>query len=200
MKVKKIIIENFRGYKNRTTIDLDDFTVFIGKNDAGKSTILEALDIYFGNSNPDPGDACVSGDATKVRIGCVFTNFPKELVIDSSNPTTLEKEYLLNIDGDLEIHKIYNCTAVKPKCNSAVAIANHPSESSCSNLLEQSIGKLKTIAKKLKIDLSDVDQTKKADLREAIRESVDDLDLSITEVPLLKKVDGQAIFDNLENT
>ncbi|MCI5161395.1 MAG: DUF2813 domain-containing protein, partial [Candidatus Electrothrix sp. AX5] len=154
MKIKKIIIENFRGYKNKTIINIEDFTVFIGKNDAGKSTILEALDIFFGNSNPDPGDACVSGDATKVRIGCVFTNFPSELIIDSSNPTSLEKEYLLNIDGDLEIHKIYNCTVPKPKCNSAVAIANHPLEPSCLNLLEQSITKLKAIAKKFEIDLS----------------------------------------------
>ncbi|MDU9049706.1 MAG: ATP-binding protein [Candidatus Electrothrix sp. Rat3] len=198
MKIKKIIIENFRGYKKRTVIDLNNFIVFVGKNDAGKSTILEALDIFFGNSNPDSGDACVSGDATKVRIGCVFTDFPSELVIDSSNSTSLEKEYLLNIDGDLEIHKIYNCTSPRPKCNSAVAIANHPLEPSCFKLLEQSINNLRNIAKKSKIDLSNIDQTRKADLRQAIRESVDNLELSISEVSLLKKVDGQTILDNLE--
>ncbi|MCI5162561.1 MAG: hypothetical protein D3917_11200, partial [Candidatus Electrothrix sp. AX5] len=45
---------------------------------------------------------------------------------------------------------------------------------------------------------SNVDQTKKADLREAIRISVEDLELSISEVSLLKKVDGQTIFNNLE--
>ena len=43
MKIKKIILENFRCYKERTVIDIDDLTVFIGKNDVGKSTILDAL-------------------------------------------------------------------------------------------------------------------------------------------------------------
>lgn len=46
MKIKSIIIENFRGYKDRQIIDLNDFTAFVGRNDAGKSTILEALDIF----------------------------------------------------------------------------------------------------------------------------------------------------------
>lgn len=47
MKIDKIILENFRGYKKRTEISFDDLTVFIGKNDVGKSTILQALDIFF---------------------------------------------------------------------------------------------------------------------------------------------------------
>ena len=47
MKIKKIILENFRRYKERTEIPLSDLTAFIGKNEAGKSSILEALDIFF---------------------------------------------------------------------------------------------------------------------------------------------------------
>ena len=50
MKIKSIIIENFRGYKDRQIIDLNDFTAFVGRNDAGKSTILEALDIFFNDN------------------------------------------------------------------------------------------------------------------------------------------------------
>jgi AAA15 family ATPase/GTPase len=37
-------LANFRSYKDEVTIDLN---VFVGKNDIGKSTILEALDIFF---------------------------------------------------------------------------------------------------------------------------------------------------------
>ena len=148
MKLEKIILENFRGYRNRTFIDVDDFTVLIGKNDAGKSTILEALDIFFGNSNPDQEDGCVSGECSNVRIGCAFSEYPDELIIDSSNTTSLEKEFLLNDAGQLEVHKIYNCTAAKPKCTSAYAIALHPTTEKCSDLLEQSISKLKSLAKK----------------------------------------------------
>ena len=197
MKLEKIILENFRGYRNRTVIDVNDFTVFIGKNDAGKSTLLEALDIFFANCNPDQEDGCVLGDSSNVRIGCVFSDYPIELIIDSSNPTSLGKEFLLNENGQLEIHKIYNCTASKPKCTSAVALALHPSSEICSNLLEQPISKLRTIANTAGVDLDNVDQTKKADLRRAIRETEPNLDLVLSEVTLLKKVDGQTILDNL---
>jgi putative ATP-dependent endonuclease of OLD family len=198
LKLEKIILENFRGFRERTVIDISDFTVFIGKNDAGKSTILEALDIFFENCNPDQEDGCVSGDNTNVRIGCAFSNYPSSLVIDSSNKTSLQEEYLLNEEQNLEIHKIYNCTASKPKCNSAYAIALHPTHAQCSNLLEQPIAKLRTIAKAAHVDLENVDQTKKADLRRAIREATADLELATTEIPLLKKVEGQTILDNIK--
>ena len=35
------------------------FTSVIGKNDVGKSTLLEALEIFFNNKNPDSDDAHV---------------------------------------------------------------------------------------------------------------------------------------------
>lgn len=43
MQIKSVIIENFRGYQTRQTIAFDQLTAFVGKNDVGKSTILEAL-------------------------------------------------------------------------------------------------------------------------------------------------------------
>ena len=47
MKIHSLSITNFRAYKDTTEILFDDLTVFVGKNDVGKSTILEALDIFF---------------------------------------------------------------------------------------------------------------------------------------------------------
>ena len=44
---KTIYIENFRGYKGKTYISIESLTAFVGKNDIGKSTILEALDVFF---------------------------------------------------------------------------------------------------------------------------------------------------------
>ncbi len=49
MKISRLTLCNFRGYKN---VDLDfdqNFNVIIGKNDIGKSTILDALEIFFNN-------------------------------------------------------------------------------------------------------------------------------------------------------
>lgn len=54
MKLTKLIITNFRGYKNRTEVGFNDITTFVGKNDSGKSTILEALDIFFND-----GKGCI---------------------------------------------------------------------------------------------------------------------------------------------
>lgn len=47
MKIDSIKLKNFRGYRSETEINFNDLTVFVGKNDIGKSTILEALDIFF---------------------------------------------------------------------------------------------------------------------------------------------------------
>jgi len=47
MKIRKLTIENFRGIKNADII-FDGHTVLIGDNNAGKSTILEAIDLVLG--------------------------------------------------------------------------------------------------------------------------------------------------------
>ena len=47
MKISQVKISNFRGYKDETVIEFNDLTVFVGKNNVGKSTVLEALDIFF---------------------------------------------------------------------------------------------------------------------------------------------------------
>ena len=57
MKLCEVILKNFRGYYPETRIKIDNLTALIGKNDIGKSTILEALDIFFNQANKiDVGD------------------------------------------------------------------------------------------------------------------------------------------------
>jgi AAA15 family ATPase/GTPase len=46
MKLEKLIIENFRGYQGRVEITLNDLTALIGKNDVGKTTVLDALGVF----------------------------------------------------------------------------------------------------------------------------------------------------------
>lgn len=47
MILEQIKIKNFRGYKDETVISFSNLTTFIGKNDVGKSTVLEALEIFL---------------------------------------------------------------------------------------------------------------------------------------------------------
>ena len=47
MFLKEIVVQNYRGYKNQHKIPIEQLTAFIGKNDAGKSTIFDALAVFF---------------------------------------------------------------------------------------------------------------------------------------------------------
>jgi len=77
MKITKVILEGFRGYHKRTEIDFDDITVVVGKNDIGKSSILEAIDIFFENRKIDADDKCIKcADADLITIGIEFKEFP----------------------------------------------------------------------------------------------------------------------------
>ncbi len=46
MKIESVRIENFRSFKDET-IKFDDYTCFVGANGSGKSTILNALNVFF---------------------------------------------------------------------------------------------------------------------------------------------------------
>lgn len=50
MKLVEVKLQNYRSYHQETCVPIDDLTVIIGKNDAGKSTVLEALDVFFNNA------------------------------------------------------------------------------------------------------------------------------------------------------
>ena len=116
MKIQKLKLKNFRGYRDEVSIKFDNFTAFVGKNDIGKSTILEALDIFFNDSsaiskleqedlNVDARN-CEEKDQ-EISITVCFSDLPKQIVIDATTRTTLEAEHLLNKEGELEIIKKY---------------------------------------------------------------------------------------------
>lgn len=148
MKIKALKLSNFRGYKTETIIDFEDLTAFVGKNDAGKSTVLEALDIFF-----NEGKGGIKFDKTDVNIFAskdnnletiitvVFSELPDTIVIDSNVKTSLADEYMLNIDGNLEIVKKYN-NAGKPK---VFIKAYHPTCPNCCGLLLKKNADLKKI-------------------------------------------------------
>ncbi|MFL2145224.1 ATP-binding protein [Desemzia sp. FAM 24101] len=115
MKLKKITLENFRSYQQPTTMNFNDFTTIVGRNDSGKSTFLEALDIFFNNSKMDISDVCVSAPESDVIITCHFTNLPSETTLDSASITNFEDEYLVNENGYLEIAKIFSGKQMKSK-------------------------------------------------------------------------------------
>jgi predicted ATP-dependent endonuclease of OLD family len=82
MRLCEVALTNFRGYQNETRIKIDPLTVLIGKNDSGKSSVLEALNIFFNDEALEQADCCVHSQAAEIRIACTFDELPDSIIID----------------------------------------------------------------------------------------------------------------------
>ena len=145
MKIDSVTLSNFRGYKNETTILFNDLTVFVGKNDAGKSTVLEALDLFFNDGKGvikyDRADINVDNADNEFVIGVTFGDLPERVIVDATFQTTLTDEFLLNKNGKLEVIKKYNGS----KCTGVLLKAFHPTNPQCADLHLKKRNELKTI-------------------------------------------------------
>jgi putative ATP-dependent endonuclease of the OLD family len=197
MLIKSVILENFRAYKERIEVPVDTLTAFIGRNDAGKSSILEALDIFFegGTIKIEGADTSKGGDPKAVRIGVVFTNLPDQLVLDADAPTTLANEYLLNESGHLEIHKVFNCGAATPQC-SIHARAIHPTAEGVADVLQKTQKDLKVIVKDKGLQ-KQCNLNENPSMRYAIYKAQDDLQLKPCDVAL-NKDNAKAVWSALQ--
>lgn len=197
MKLVRVKLENFRSYRNETNIDIDDLTVIVGRNDAGKSSILDALDLFFSEAIPELDDWNVGGHNDDIRLTCVFDELPSSLVIDTQSSTDLASEYLLNADGQLEVTKSYKRNAAKGALRSVCAMAVHPTASDYDDLLTLTLPKLKARATSLNVNLSGTNQTVSSQVRQAIWNHASDL--NPLERPVeLKSEDAGAIWDQLK--
>ena len=198
MKIKSIGINKFRGYENPITIQVDDLLSIVGKNDIGKSTILEALDIFF-----NEGKGCVKLDKEDINkaslerkedcieISVEFKSLPTSLVLDAANETTLENEYLLTKDKTLHVVKRYP-GAGKEK---VYIRAQHPTAAGCDDLLSTKIRDLQRLVNDG--DLPCPDKTKSAELRRAIWENSPDLQLQQRDIEVAK-IDAKNIWEQLK--
>lgn len=185
MKLARLRVRNFRCFKDETSIDFDDITAIIGKNDSGKSAILEALDVFLNESDLDKDDATKGGTPEDLTIICEFTELPEAVVIDDATPTNLASEYLLNPEGRLEIHKTYNGQLKTPKCTRIEVYAIHPTAVGANDLLQLTNARLKSRATELGLGLEGLDQRSNAPIRARIRQSIEDLSLQPCLIPLM---------------
>jgi predicted ATP-dependent endonuclease of OLD family len=199
MKIKTIKIQNFRSYKDEVEIEFGDLTAFVGKNDIGKSTVLEALDIFFNCGSgiikldkDDINKQALSEGNTETIISVCFEELPTSIVIDSTNLTTLQAEYLLNSSGQLEIAKKYS-NGGKEK---VFVIANHPTGNDCKDLLLKKNTDLQKIIRDNTITCSN--QTINAVMRDAIWQHYSsELELANIEIDVTKG-DTKSIWDKLQ--
>jgi putative ATP-dependent endonuclease of OLD family len=188
MRLIELRLKNFRCYKEEVKIKINDLTCIIGKNDIGKSTILEALDCFF-NENIDKGDLSTNCDNTTIEITCLFDEVPKKIILDSSVETSPEEENILNLQGNLEIKKTFNVGKTITKAT--FVIAEHPIHEKLINILSLKNSPLKTLAEEVGANLEGVQKTKNPSLRKAIRDAIE------SEKQLIElKVDGSLDTEN----
>ena len=72
--VKEIRIEDFRGLQEFWT-PLRNLTVFVGENNVGKTSILQALSVFFGNTRPSEDDLYVSSDGSRAKAFTIDVRF-----------------------------------------------------------------------------------------------------------------------------
>ena len=143
MRLKAVRVKNFRGYKNSGWIKISGLTGLVGKNDCGKSSILDALELFFAPARKfDEGDLRKSAPRNAVaEIACEFDDLPKEVCLDNSESTTLQDEFLVDDSGDLVVVKRY-----APNQKAEVFVwCKHPSNPVCSDLLKEKDAKLRAI-------------------------------------------------------
>ena len=199
MKIVKVKLENFRSYKEEIIINFNDLTVFVGRNDIGKSTVLEALDIFFNDGKgvvkidkDDINKQAKSEGNNEIKITIVFDDLPTSLTIDTTNPTTLTNEYLLNSANQLEIIKKYP-NAGKEK---VFIKAKHPTNQNCSELLLKKIRDLQKILDDNTIECDN--RNKSAIVRKSIWDHyLVDLDLQEIEIDVSKE-DAKNIWEQLK--
>jgi putative ATP-dependent endonuclease of the OLD family len=195
MKLSQVRVRNFRCYRAEFAVSIDELTCVIAKNDAGKSTVLEALEAFFNLEKVDAEDRSIGvANSSPIEITCVFTDVQSRLVVDTDATISPQNEYLLNSDGSLEITKKFS--GASPKCEEVFVKAMHPSAERFNDLFSLTIAQLRRRAQELGVNLDGVNQAVKSAIRNAIWNSVPAATLALTEVQIEVKA---SIWKPLQN-
>lgn len=198
MKIKSIAVNRFRGYETLVKVEIDNLCVLVGKNDKGKSTLLEALDIFFNEGRgcvkldkEDINKNCLANGDDSIEIQVEFSDLPTKIVIDSANETTLQDEYLVTQAGTLHVIKRYPA-AGKEKI---FIKARHPVNPECKDLLQKKIQDLRKILDEQSLPCPD--KTKSAQLRQSIWNGQQALELQDQEIEVAK-IDAKNVWEQLK--
>lgn len=172
MRLKSVAIEGYRGLKNRTVLKVDpEFTILSGRNDAGKSTFLDALETFFNGSKLNQDDFHMSkyGRSEVAYIEVTFDKLPDDVILDAKYATSFESEFLTNGNGELTVRHTFSSGKISKSLQAKHPVLKETGQS----LLGLTNKELKEFAKSNSIDLTQCNQTINAHLRELIYGHID---------------------------
>ena len=119
MKIHSVRIQNFRSFKDETIV-FDDYNCLVGPNGAGKSTVLNALNVFFRNSQSSSTEVL---ELCEEDFHCKDTSSPIRITVtfsdlsDSANEALKDyvREDLLVVSAVAEWSAENNCASVSQK-------------------------------------------------------------------------------------
>ncbi len=112
MKIIEIAIENYRGIKTKQKIPASSFTSIVGKNDSGKSIVLNAIASYLNLKDYPISVSDFNNTSSPIIITCTFISENLEGLLESKIKSKVKKndgldEFIADIlpSGHLTIRK-----------------------------------------------------------------------------------------------
>jgi len=205
MRLKSVKLTNFRGYRATTVIPIDEaMTGIVGRNDYGKSTILEALAIFFeiDGVKVDKNDMnCFSlaEGEDRFEIACEFDEVSDPIVLDEHVETSLAQELLLNRDGALEVVKVFKASTAKLEMTAIRC--EHPIDEAINGLLGLKIADLRKLGAERRVEDHVADKRVASLWRQAIRQSAEPLACQETVLDVDKEfsTEGKSIWSKIKD-
>ncbi|MFJ8438056.1 ATP-dependent nuclease [Kitasatospora griseola] len=103
MRISQLVIRNFRGIRE-LTLPMSSFGCIIGENNAGKSTVLQALDVFFNGPSLKPTDYYDHG--AKLQVEVTLTEIGAE---DLARLADEHRQRITQVveDGRLVLSRVY---------------------------------------------------------------------------------------------
>lgn len=111
MLLKQISIQNFRGIDKLEKFEISNLNTFVGKNDAGKSIILRAVERFFNVKQFDTKDVFKGkgdNEITSIELSFLSPVEIDDLALDSNKLITIKKEFPL-VNGKPKPAEFYLC-------------------------------------------------------------------------------------------
>lgn len=204
MRLKMLKLTNFRGYRGTHIVPIEEaLTGIVGRNDYGKSTILDALTIFFEAEGAKVEKADMNffaqeEGADRFEIACEFDQLPDQLVLDENVSTTLAQEHLLNADGAFEVVKVFKASTGKEE---KTAIRCHsPTDAILGALLSQKIADLRKLGQERGVAEAVADKRVASQWRQAIRNAAAPYELGETllDVDKALSTESKSIWEKVQ--